>query len=289
MKGKIRDWDNFLFLTLHADNVVHCLLAGARKREKAKEGVAMFKPVDRTVMGLLICVLIACQPGPAISQSAPEAEDTPGQTRFIPHKSFSGNVSAKSSELYNKGTMKLHAGRYEEALVLLLAAVEESRENVDAWDHLGICYRRTGRYREAVEAYETSIGINPSNPVPYGNLGLIYAEHLNDLDKAQGYYQKSIELDSEWPEGYYGLAKVCEKRKDSDAAIANYLKAMERYKRLKSPVIVDAYMGLGWNYAFKQPPDYRKAAQYFLEAKKAGHPLNPEIEEFIRRALGDEK
>jgi len=56
----------------------------------------------------------------------------------------SKNETFKSSEFYNEGTKQLKLGRYEKAISLFLNAVSEDNYDVNSWDHLGVCYRRTG-------------------------------------------------------------------------------------------------------------------------------------------------
>ncbi len=204
-----------------------------------------------------------------------------------PQKNYSIDVNAKSSKLYNEGTAKLQQNLYAEAIPMFLAAVEESRGNVDAWDHLGICYRRTNQTDKAIEAYETSIRINPQNPVPYGNLALIYYHTKNDVSKALTLYKKVTEIDPTNPEGFFGLANVYKKMGSYDEAIVNGLKAVELYKQNKSPLIADAYYSLGVSHASKNPPDNKQAADYFLKAKDAGIQLDPEIEDFVSKVTGE--
>lgn len=199
-------------------------------------------------------------------------------------KTYTKEVSAESTRLYREGTKNLEKGLYITAIDLLLAAVEASRGNVDAWDHLGICYRRTGQIDEAIKAYETSIQINPDNPVPYVNLALIYI-HNKDFPKALTYHKKVVELDPTDPEGFFGLGNVYENMNLRDKAVDNYLKAAELYDQRKSPLIADAYYGLGLNYALKKPPNNQEAVQYFLKAKQGGHKLTPEIENFVTQVM----
>ena len=232
----------------------------------------------------LLCLI--AQLSWAESTGLPQASKD-GVRMTPPRKNYSINVTAKSSKLYNEGTVKLRQGLYAEAIPMFLAAVEESRGNVDAWDHLGICYRRTNQIDKAIEAYEISIQINPLNPVPYQNLGLIYSHIKKDASKALPLYKKLVELDPSDPEGFFGLANVYNRMESYDEAIVNGLKAVELYKQKKSPLIADAYYNLGLSYASKNPPDNKQAADYFLKAKTAGFQLSPEIETFVSKVTGE--
>jgi tetratricopeptide (TPR) repeat protein len=242
-------------------------------------------PAFSRLLGIFLLCLTA-QLSWAESTGLPQASKD--GVRMTPSgKNYSIDVNAKSSKLYNEGTVKLGQGLYAEAIPMFLAAVGESRGNVDAWDHLGISYRRTDQIDKAIEAYEISIQINPQNPVPYQNLGLIYSHIKKDASKALPLYKKLVELDPSDPEGFFGLANVYNKMNSYDEAIVNGLKAAELYKQKKSPLIADAYYKLGVSYASRNPPDNKQAADYFLKAKGAGIQLHPDIENFVSEVTGD--
>lgn len=233
--------------------------------------------VPRIIRGILIIILfltlLACSEG--------------DNTKSISTESRNTDITPRSVKLYNQGTSKLRKGLYQEAIRLFLAAVKESKGNFDAWDHLGVCYRRTGQIDKAIQVYKTSIEINPKNPFPYGNLGQIYLNR-NDFAKALRYYNIVINLNPKDPEGYFGAGTVCEKMKMHDVAIKNYHKAAEQYEKLNSPLLADAYYGLGVNYALKEPPDNEQAVEYFLKAKQLRYRLPLRIENFVDQHTGQQ-
>lgn len=205
------------------------------------------------------------------------------EATFIPKDSYAGRVSEASRRSYNQGTLLLQAGRYHQAIEMLRRSVEASRHNVDAWDHLGICYRRTGQYQKAIDAYTNSLAINPDNPVPYTNLGLIYSQHIKDFPKALNYYFKVVEMDPTDPEGPYGLGGTYEEMGDYDKAIGSYLTAADLYKRRNSAFLSHAYFRLGICYANKRPSEYAVAAAYFQRAEQAGFDLPSGARQLISR------
>jgi tetratricopeptide (TPR) repeat protein len=185
-----------------------------------------------------------------------------GEAKFVDQPVASKNKTVKSIEFYNEGTKQLKLGHYEKAISLFLNAVEEDNYDVDSWDHLGVCYRRTGQIGKAIRAYITSIKINPYNIVPYTNLGLIHI-YLKDYDYAKLFYNVVIELDKDNPEGYYGVGLVYQNMGLYDNAIKNYLIAAELYSKNKSPFLADAYFALGFNYSSQNPPNNALAVKYW--------------------------
>ena len=97
-----------------------------------------------------------------------------GEEKFVNQPMVFNDKTLKCDEFYNEGTKQLLLGHYEKAISLFLNAVEEDNYDVNSWDNLGVCYRRTGQIDKAIKAYITSIEINPYNIVPYTTLGLIH-------------------------------------------------------------------------------------------------------------------
>lgn len=64
-----------------------------------------------------------------------------------------------------------------------------------------------GRFKEALDEYNKSIQINPSNPAPYCNIGFIYFD-INNYEKALEYHKKAVEINRSFANSYYGMALV---------------------------------------------------------------------------------
>lgn len=86
----------------------------------------------------------------------------------------------------------------------------------------------SGRFKEAIDEYNRSIRINPSNPAPYCNLGFIYFD-INNYEKALQYHKRAIETDRSFANAYYGLALVYRNLGRQDLAKENW----QEYLRLE--------------------------------------------------------
>lgn len=75
----------------------------------------------------------------------------------------------------------------------------------------------SGKYELALKEFKRSIEINPSNPVPYSNIGYIYYD-IGNLAKAYEYHSKAIDIDPNHANSHYGLALVYKAWKDYDRA-----------------------------------------------------------------------
>lgn len=60
--------------------------------------------------------------------------------------------------------------------------------------NLAVAYTQAKFYDEAIEAYEKSLKFNPNNPEAHYNLGLLYDNLKNDIEKAALHYSKYLQL-----------------------------------------------------------------------------------------------
>jgi len=74
----------------------------------------------------------------------------------------------------------------------------ELRQNpnlFDNWLSLGIYRKIIGDYEGAAECWKYAATLNPKSPIPYNNLGDLYAYFLKDTKKAEENFLKAIEND----------------------------------------------------------------------------------------------
>lgn len=77
---------------------------------------------------------------------------------------------------------------------------------------------KLGRTDEAVAAIERSLALEPGYPPSHYRLGL-YRLESGDLGRAEAAFRKATELDSVYPGGWIGLARVHLQRDENEAAI----------------------------------------------------------------------
>lgn len=62
-------------------------------------------------------------------------------------------------------------GRLEEARVLFEGMIEMNQQDAAAHAALGTVYQKQGRLKDAMEAYVTALGIDPTQPIALANRG----------------------------------------------------------------------------------------------------------------------
>jgi len=120
--------------------------------------------------------------------------------------------------------------------------LEDYKETTDYWIVLGISYFETKMYKEAIEAYEHAIKINPTFARAYRGLGFIYSE-LNMYKDAIETIDKAIRLEPDDADTYFTLGFIYGKTN-------MFFKAAEAFKqaiRIK-PDHVAAHSRLGLIY-----------------------------------------
>jgi Tfp pilus assembly protein PilF len=94
------------------------------------------------------------------------------------------------------GVLRIHQGRYQEAVDVLLKAVEDlfNREAYMAWGNLGWAYFHLGNHQKASEALLRSVKLHPRFCVGYYRLGQTYSK-MRVFDKADQALSSAVTAD----------------------------------------------------------------------------------------------
>lgn len=126
------------------------------------------------------------------------------------------------------------------AKTILERAVEVYPKYSDAHARLGWWYNKAGFNEKAEEHYNLAIQYNLNNAKAYNNLGVIYFEKSAkeqakgnlaganaELEKAKGVYQKAVEKNPRYVDGWQNLGVIHAMRKQFPDAIKYFEKAKE--------------------------------------------------------------
>ena len=126
------------------------------------------------------------------------------------------------------------------------AEEEKSRRQkleAEVWFQKGLDLEQTGAdKREALEAYERALALNPGLAGALVNIGTIYFNARNWRD-SERHYQKAIEVDPLYPLAHFNLANLHEELGRTSLAIQHYKKALEL-----QPSYADAHYNLALLY-----------------------------------------
>jgi len=90
--------------------------------------------------------------------------------------------------------LNLPSPNNEMALTMLKKAITLNPQNGDAYNQLGIAYKRKGAYEKAIDCYKKALQYEPEDQMLYFNLGVAYYRNDQTLESKRA-FQKAVELD----------------------------------------------------------------------------------------------
>lgn len=82
------------------------------------------------------------------------------------------------------GHLYFDSGKYKEAIGAYEKSLALAPNNADVWTDLGVMYRRNGQPEKAVSSFEKAIAINPRHEPSRINKGIVLRYDLNDREGA---------------------------------------------------------------------------------------------------------
>ena len=106
--------------------------------------------------------------------------------------------AAQSSNAWvQEGRMLTNSGKYNEAITAYDKAIEINPQNSLAWNGKGIVLDELGKFDEAIKAYNKAIEIDPQYFEAWTNNGVDLV-NLNKFDEAKASYENEIKINPSW-------------------------------------------------------------------------------------------
>ncbi|PWB51934.1 MAG: hypothetical protein C3F06_09750, partial [Candidatus Methanoperedenaceae archaeon] len=77
-----------------------------------------------------------------------------------------------ADEWYNEGVYLGQSGKFNEAIIAYDEALKINPQYADAWYNKGIALCKLKKYEEAIKAYDEALKINPQYADPWNNKGI---------------------------------------------------------------------------------------------------------------------
>ncbi len=150
--------------------------------------------------------------------------------------------AAKDNRISNENSKSIEA--------LKQAIIRIKPDYALAHYNLGVAYAKSGKYKEAIEAYKQAIRINPDYAKAHSNLGNAYVCSGMYYKEAIEAYKQAITIKPDYALAHYNLGNAY----DSSGM---YKEAIEAYKQAirTKPDDEDAHHNLGLTYAFLNDRD----------------------------------
>ncbi|MFM6456154.1 MAG: tetratricopeptide repeat protein, partial [Planktothrix sp.] len=173
------------------------------------------------------------------------------------------------------GDLFLKLQRWDEA-VEVYETVIGLRSDTEVYHNLGDALLKLQRWEDAIAAYQKAIELNPEFSWSYNNLGDGLRE-LQRWNKAASAYQKAIELKPDFALSHHNLGDILAKKEEWEGAIAAYQKAIDL-----DPNFVWSYYNLAEVYV--QLEQWDEAVEAYRQVLKIKPDLT-EVEEKLNQAL----
>ncbi|HSB17789.1 MAG TPA: sulfatase-like hydrolase/transferase [Bryobacteraceae bacterium] len=146
------------------------------------------------------------------------------------------------SVYYHLGTEYEKAGRFKDAMQLYQSATEKGIRNGRLYSRIADLYLREGNKSEAIFNYEKAAQFNPSDVESQNNLAMAYLENGRVAD-ADRVYNWILATGEQHAPAYNGLGLIAIQRQDPATARGYFEKAVAI-----DPNLVEAHLNLGLIY-----------------------------------------
>ncbi len=165
-----------------------------------------------------------------------------------------------AAALHLLGVIAHQVGKTEQAVQLLVQAVENLPTSGHFHSNLGEMYRLLKQVDEAVSHGEKAVALEPKSATAHSNLGIAYYDR-KELDKAEACQRKALALDPRLAPALNNLGSIRRDRKDKEGAIAFYRQVLE-----VAPQHLESINNLGAVLTESERPE--EAVQVLLTAIK---------------------
>ncbi|MDD2467327.1 MAG: tetratricopeptide repeat protein, partial [Desulfobulbus sp.] len=128
--------------------------------------------------------------------------------------------------LHALGAVSYRQGKREQAIMLILRALERKPDFADAHNNLGNIYKDEGDLDKAAECYQTALTINEKHPLALHNLGIIYLNRRKP-EKALELFSSALAIAPDYAEAYVHQGNALADLGQFDRAANSYEKAIE--------------------------------------------------------------
>lgn len=162
---------------------------------------------------------------------------------------LTGRIETKPDELKNyveRARLFEKQNKYDNAIKDMITVVKTDSTSYEYYNYLGDLLFKAKAVKKAIESYQRSINLNPSNDYAFLKTGEIYL-YMADSKKSLEYLGKALEINEYNPETYFFIAYNYMEKKDTAKALLNFQASVNA-----DADYFDSYMNLGLIYAARR-------------------------------------
>ncbi len=171
---------------------------------------------------LLTLAAMSALPMHGCSSSSPRT-DGARISEINPAIAYSQRRRTEALKHYNAAS-KLHAdGKPDKALGEYRQALELDDKLYGAWNNMGQLLMDQGNFADAVSAYKIASGLEPTDPRPEYNIGLVY-QKVGWAQDSFEHFQNALDRDPNYIPALRGIIRSAEMLGKGDAQILEYIR-----------------------------------------------------------------
>lgn len=155
--------------------------------------------------------------------------------------------------------------KYDDAITVLQAVVNEEPKDLDNLNYLGMAYSENANYVEAEKTFQRALSVDPTDGMTLNNLGTLYLSQKK-YDPAIQKFEAAVASNPHIANAYNGLGVAYATRKNWEMAIKNWSLALQEDKSN-----FDAMLNLA--FAYLEKDNREKAIPLFQEFVKSAPPM----------------
>ncbi len=118
----------------------------------------------------------------------------------------------------------------DEAIKYYTLAVEAGFRDAKVFSRLAMAFFEKDYTENAIEFYTRAIDIEPDYEIAYNNLGVVYFDGLNDVDRAKPCFEAALRLNEDYTMAHFNMARCYEAKGDKVLAANEYQSALDLNK-----------------------------------------------------------
>ncbi len=118
----------------------------------------------------------------------------------------------------------------DEAIKYYTLAIESGFRDARVFSKAYMAFFEKDYTENAIEFYTRAIDIEPDCEIAYNNLGVVYFDGLNDVERAKPCFEAALKLNDDYTMAHFNMARCYEMQGDKVLAANEYQAALDLNK-----------------------------------------------------------
>jgi len=118
----------------------------------------------------------------------------------------------------------------DDAIKYYTLAIEGGFKDAKVFSRLAMAFWERDYIENAIEFYTRAIDIEPDYEIAYNNLGVVYFDGLNDIERAKECFDAALRLNNDYTMAHFNMARYYEAKGDKVTSANEYQHALDLNK-----------------------------------------------------------